>query len=468
MLVLALRSWVTHAAYEVVVAQALRLRGCETALVTCGGGQPACEMGWGREAFPRPCDRCAWFTDRVAESARLRSYRLVDNFAWHDADDAPLAVDGDVQAERAAMISIPWFVRSSRPDTVPGGAEAQRDFEVATAADLAAFASIFDDFKPDIVFMVSGLFASERAAWQVASERGVKVVTYEMAPHGNDVVLAHESAAPEYPSDGPWERVRETPLSDAEDAELEELLIGRARNVGTHDIHFEEAGQGLRAQLGVPNDAPLASLFTNITYDSAALYKDVGFESMIDWVVGAVQAAAGTGTHLVIRVHPGESRWGTNEPVEELVRQRVGALPSNVHLVPSTSDLNSYDLLADSDVVLTYTSTVGLEAAARGIPSAVAGICHYRGKGFTVDVASEEDLRGVLSEPPVMSPSDRELARRYAYLFFVRMMIPFPAVTRDGLRTEAMVDDAAALAEDGDEWVSFVCDRILDGEDFVR
>src|SRR5262245_17704520 len=42
-LVLSLRMWTHHAAYESVIAQALRLRGADVSLLTCGGGQPICE-----------------------------------------------------------------------------------------------------------------------------------------------------------------------------------------------------------------------------------------------------------------------------------------------------------------------------------------------------------------------------------------------------------------------------------------
>src|SRR3954447_735856 len=46
-LVLSLRVWVHHTAYESVIAQALRLRGADVGVMTCGGGQPICELGWG-------------------------------------------------------------------------------------------------------------------------------------------------------------------------------------------------------------------------------------------------------------------------------------------------------------------------------------------------------------------------------------------------------------------------------------
>ena len=59
-LVLSLRMWADHMAYESVIAHALRLRGADVTMLTCGGGQPICEVGWGRRIAPRPCDRCAY------------------------------------------------------------------------------------------------------------------------------------------------------------------------------------------------------------------------------------------------------------------------------------------------------------------------------------------------------------------------------------------------------------------------
>ena len=50
--VISLRMWTHHAAYESVIAHALRLRGAGVVLLTRGGGQPICEVGWGRRVWP--------------------------------------------------------------------------------------------------------------------------------------------------------------------------------------------------------------------------------------------------------------------------------------------------------------------------------------------------------------------------------------------------------------------------------
>ena len=66
-MIASLRAWTTHNVYESVFAQALRLRGAEVGLLTCGAGQPHCELGGARGGWPQPCDRCGWYTGRVAQ-----------------------------------------------------------------------------------------------------------------------------------------------------------------------------------------------------------------------------------------------------------------------------------------------------------------------------------------------------------------------------------------------------------------
>ena len=111
-LVVALRAFPNHTAYELAIAQALRLRGADVALMTCGGGQPACEMGWARRVWPRPCDRCAHYTDRLADLSGLRTVRLRDSAPGAQTRVAPQ----DVQATR----TLRWTCARRRRLASPG------------------------------------------------------------------------------------------------------------------------------------------------------------------------------------------------------------------------------------------------------------------------------------------------------------------------------------------------------------
>jgi hypothetical protein len=260
-------------------------------------------------------------------------------------------------------------------------------------------------------------------------------------------------------------------LTEQEGAALDALMDSRVSGAGSHEMYFRTAqdhdASNTRRALDIPPGARILSAFTNVAWDTALQQREIGFDSQFDWLARTVEAS---GEHddavLVVRIHPSEGRWGTDQPADVEIRRRVGRLPANVRIVAASDPLSSYGLLAITDLVLGYTTTVGLEAAVRGIPVAVAGRTHYRARGFTFDIDSPADLERVIRERPTMSPEQVELARRYAFAFFFRLMIPFPQIRTAGDRIVSLPTSADELLPGRDPYLDFVCDRILDGGDF--
>lgn len=467
-LVLGLRYMPDHLAYETVLAQALRMRGAHVTMLDCGGGMPVCEVGWARRAWPRPCDRCGFHADRSIAATQLAQQRLADTLPWGgDGRQAPFGDEPDEQARRLASISIPWFLRAANPDSVPEAAEATADFQVAVRGVAAAAERVLDAVHPEIVVMLNGLFAAERVFRDAARARGIRVVTYEIAPRAHHLVFSQGRPAPEYDTTATWERVRELPLTDEQNEALDAQLLGRVSGETSHEKYFEPRDD--LVGLDLPAGARLLSLFTNLSWDSACLEHDVAYPSMLDWMAGAVRAVEGVDDAvLVLRVHPAEERWGTRERAEDGLLARVGTLPTNVRLIGPSDPLSTYALAQRSDLVLTYTTTVGLEAAVRGVNVAVAGETHYRGRGFTHDLDSHEDLvRAVRTLHGPLSEQQRELARRYAFTFFFRSMLPFPPVQVTAGRVTSMSRTAQDIAPGADKYLDWIVDRVLDGRSFA-
>jgi hypothetical protein len=472
-LVVSLRGWSTHNAYELTIAHALHMRGAQVALLTCGGGMPACELGWARHAHPRPCDRCAWLTDKVLASAALEHYRLSEYLPWgSDARDAPARPSGrpGESARDASLVSVAWLLKATRWEQIPDGPEVARDFAVAAEGVESAAEQVFDKFEPNIVFLLNGLFGAECTIRGLALRRGVRAPTYEIAPRGGALVFSQDTPAPDYDVDRLWTAVRERPLSTSQRSQTIDLLEDRARGVGAHESYYERPEDDpdeLRRLLELSGRERLVSLFTNVTWDSATIGHDIGFASMFDWIEQAVRLAAERELVLVIRIHPAEGRWGTREAVQETIVSRLGEIPANVRFISAGEALSSYALLAISDLLLTYTTTVGLEAAARGKQVAVAGETHYRGRGFTVDISSPSELAHALDRAPTELPANSvELAMRYAHMFFFRAMIPFPLIEAQDGKVRRFPQSAAALLPGADPHLDWICERILDGEEF--
>ena len=117
------------------------------------------------------------------------------------------------------------------------------------------------------------------------------------------------------------------------------------------------------------------------------------------------------------------------------------------------------------DAGLVFTSTSGLELALLGKPVIVAGLTHYRGKGFTVDADSRESHRTALDaiiRDPASAWPDVELARRYANLFFFDAVEQQPPVAEPiGGLARLTTTDPNDLLPGSHGGIDAACDRIF-------
>jgi hypothetical protein len=116
------------------------------------------------------------------------------------------------------------------------------------------------------------------------------------------------------------------------------------------------------------------------------------------------------------------------------LRRHFGQLPPHITLIPADSDVSTYSLFALMDYCVTVRGTTGIEAASFGVPVITAGTGRYERKGFTIDSASREqylDRIARIQEIAQLSPTERELAERFAYGIFLLRPFPLRAIFID-------------------------------------
>ena len=138
-----------------------------------------------------------------------------------------------------------------------------------------------------------------------------------------------------------------------------------------------------------------------VTYFSSS--GDEIAELDLDWAdyfngqAGALAAVADTcrelGYRLVVRTHP-HKRHKPRRDVEEW-HAAVAAARPDLHL-DEYSDVDSYTLMRQSDVVVTYGSTTGVEAGYAERPVIVMGPSAYDELGCAVRVRTVDELRDAL------------------------------------------------------------------------
>ncbi|MGQ0434281.1 MAG: capsular polysaccharide export protein, LipB/KpsS family [Microthrixaceae bacterium] len=466
------RAWTTHVAWETTIAQALRLRGARCEFFFCGGGLPICEIGWPAEEAAKPCKFCGPYVAGMIDAAsfpRRSLGELVD-------DDERRAIETEVRTSRAETVSfrgraldplvrqsLMWFFRSG---TLPDTDEVRRardDFRVGAAIMATAAPRLLETVAPDVVVLVNGLFYEDRIIREEAIARGVRVVAYEVGAQAGTLFFSDAAPAADLDISDLWQERGDCALGGDEELMLESVLQARRSGSGMPRRFYSR-----RRGLGTRSGAPVVAVFTNVSWDTAMTGEALAFGSMLDWVAETLRIADNhPEIEFVIRAHPAESRWPGLESRDRLadsIHHIFPSLPRNVRLVPSEERLDSYALIDAADVVAVFSSTVGLEAAAAGKAVCIAGKSHYRGRGFTNDVTSAEDYRALFADLSWAKPDleRRERARRYAYLFFCRTLIPFPAVVEDEPAEPIFTFTSVAdLGSGNDPYLDLVCDGIL-------
>jgi hypothetical protein len=119
-----------------------------------------------------------------------------------------------------------------------------------------------------------------------------------------------------------------------------------------------------------------------------------------------------------------------------------------------------------------YGTKTGVELTSMGIPVLVAGEAWIRNKGLTLDARTIPEYDALLARLPLPSRMDEATirqARRYAYHFFYRRMIPVEAMepTPGNPPYRAVVHRLRELEPGASIGLDVVCDGILKGTEFV-
>jgi len=112
--------------------------------------------------------------------------------------------------------------------------------------------------------------------------------------------------------------------------------------------------------------------------------------------------------HIYLRMHPNLANVH-NESVEGLYHIEG----NNFTVIPPESKISSYALIGAADTVISFGSTVGIEAAFWGKPSILAGKCFYRELGSVYLPASHEEV--IQMALAALEPKDRTGALMYGY-----------------------------------------------------
>lgn len=432
-----------NAAFSLLASWIVRLDGTPVVHFVCCRGMSRCVLGTDETdlAKPMPCGMCLrqsranftgaethWFDFQRDESlaATLQPLGLDELLAY----ELPLPDgSGTFPLGNIILSSLRWRMRLQSLTDDESTRFVCREFMLSAWNIFREFSAFLDETNPQAAVLFNGIHFPEATVAWLCRAHGIRVITHESGFQPFSGYFA-EGEATRYPIVIP-----DVELTAAQDARLDADLQKRWRG------DFSMAGVKFWGEItSLPEHLTgkaagfeqVVSIFTNVIFDTTQMYANVIFADMFAWLDELLEIIrAHPETLFILRAHPDEARPGkiSRETVARWFEQEAAALP-NADLIPPQEPVSSYDLLKFSKFVLTYNSTIGLEAALLGIPALAAGQAPFNAFE-TVFFAPRRDeyfdqLKAWLAAPRLELPPERvRNTRRLLYYRTYRFSLPF-------------------------------------------
>ena len=485
---------------ESLLAVALTLRGADVRILLCDKVLTACLQATREElpsvsAFakrgPRPlcasCFRSGMTSFRSLGLPILRYGELATPSELQEIEtlSTTLAASSIAQyregplsvGEHALAGALRYFAKGTL-DGEPHGEAVLRRYLAASLLSVRVAERLLETGTFEAWVFNHGIYVPQGLIGEVARSRGVRVVNWNPAYRKKCFIFSHGDTYHHTLMNEPTTEWEDLVWTQALDERLMAYL--KSRWHGSQDwIWFHERpitdGDAIRRQLGIDPGKPLIGMLTNVIWDAQLHYPANAFSNMIEWALKTIDYFKDRpDLQLVIRVHPAEITGGvpSRQRMVDVVREAFPRLPQNVLVIPPDSRISTYALMSMCDSVVIYGTKTGVELTSLGTPVIVAGEAWIRNKGISRDVSSPEEYFRLLDTLPAGKRLDEAAqvrARKYAFHFFFRRMIPLASMEpRKGWPPYSVgVQHLAELMPGRDRGLDVICDGILTGSSFV-
>lgn len=403
---------------------------------------------------------------------------------WHMVDAAMAGIKSTGQllefeyqgarAGRFAAAGSLRYLRTGNLDLEIGEVRrfvGQRLLEAMNSA--AAAGDLIRWLQPRLAIFVDRGYTPQGEMFDLCLKSGVDVITYNAAHKNNQLIfkrykLENRDVHPVSLSRESWRLLRQIEWTESHRRKLRGEIY---TNYASGEWYGEVATQfqkrmvppsELRQRLGLDPARKAAAIFSHIFWDATFFWGRDLFSNYEEWFVETIRAAcANPSVNWIVKVHPANVtkniRDGVSgEPAEmTVIRKHIGELPPHISLIPADSDINTYSLFEVIDFCLTVRGTIGIEAASFGKVVLTAGTGRYDHLGFTVDSETREEYTerlAKISEIPLLSPAQRELAERFAYGVFLLRPFPLETVTLEYQKDAKASISSRFRAQTPEEW----------------
>lgn len=479
---------------EGATAVALRLRGIDVHAVICDGPFRACIKREITDSIPisrwhEACAKCkvenstvldmmgvkySYIGDFVPEDVRAELWEKTKSIEWKSLDSLYY---NDVNIGKNVCSAIMRYLRGN---SLIGHEEIVREYAFSALIVAAAVSSALEEISPGRVFMSHGIYIDWGPALQIAMFRKIPVTGWMASYLTARFYLKHveDNIRIDYHtlSRGAWDNCKNAALSLPQESRLEKFLESRYSRQITFDMRnfkkFNGDIDSLHKKLDLLSGKPVWGVLCHVNWDCVSDASPMAYENFNDWMLDTVREIINiTDVQWVVKIHPSEALDNPESGIQKLIQKNFPLLPPHVKLLPFDAEINPFDFFQLVDGGVTVYGTAGLELALLGKPVILAGEAHYGGRGFTYEGLMQDTYKQLLRTAAALkhlSVEQRLLAQKYAYCYFIQRQIPLPVVKdTDSTWWRFQFKKRKRLLPGKDPFVDFICERLMDGKDFL-
>jgi len=175
----------------------------------------------------------------------------------------------------------------------------------------------------------------------------------------------------------------------------------------------KQSGEKLLLELGISDKKPIVTVFCHAWYDFPHIYGMNNFSDFQDWITLTYEIAlSNKSVTWIFKPHPTET-WYGGFFLKDLIRKDS----DHIFIVDEQTSVNT--ILDITDSIVTVHGTIGIEAAAKGIPVLAADQSYYSDWNFVETAKNRaeyiEKLKNI-EHPKTLSKEIIGNARAFAYL----------------------------------------------------
>lgn len=481
-------SYNVHNQLDAIFAAKLRLEGADPLIVRCDGLYEYCDvLAWSGNNSKQDCRNCAESGNQLFDSfqlpcVQLRKYLTKDDYAeaeqWVNSLNPEKYLEASYETlpiGRWVISSIFSYFRIGDSGLVkPEVRQVHKSFLKSGLLTYRALLQLIDEYAPEAMFIFNTRFAPYQIAYEVSQRLGIEEITHERGLYNDSFILLNNSSCvdtkPIFEICKAWKDER---LSAKQLEMSRQYLQSRENGLDlNYPSFFEFANEYhvMRHVLRIPNDARVLAIFTSGESEMAYSEDYAEIATQFERIDTIIELYRTRKDYLVIRHHP-HMAGSANEPSENnfltrAYRQAFNA-PENVRIIMPSEVVNSYALLRSVDGVISFFSSVGYEAAGRGIGTAASSrspfsmALRYAMPGNIDEINSMIDQ--LFEQTDHLDREDLRRVFRFIYAYIYRQSVQFRSFgIKNNYEMDIRINGIDQLAEGNDPELDRICRCILD------